>query len=220
MARPSRREEILDRATHLIARSGYDGVSIRDLAEGVGLSKATIMHHFGSKDRLLEEVHARYMRRRLAEARLLLEIGDSAEEQLASLILHLMMVQQVDRDATVAFAREILRFAEDPVMSHVRQMRSEYTELVESVLQRGMDDGEFVRDEPRILTLMIFGMCNWSWTWFRPDGSASAEEIGGIFARNVLSAVLRSHDPSVPLDASVRRVREAMARWATTTTGG
>ena len=47
------------------------------------MSKGTILHHFGSKDRLLEHVHTAYMERRLAEAHALLARLDSPPDQLA-----------------------------------------------------------------------------------------------------------------------------------------
>lgn len=51
-----RREEILDSATRLFAERGYDGTSMADLAERVGLRKASLFHHFSSKDVLYAAV--------------------------------------------------------------------------------------------------------------------------------------------------------------------
>lgn len=56
--RPSRaaaalpREDILRRAFVAFARDGYDGVSLRTLAAGCGVSDSLISHHFGSKQQL------------------------------------------------------------------------------------------------------------------------------------------------------------------------
>src|SRR5580704_5247543 len=60
MATPrSRREEILDEATQLFAERGYEGTSMADLAEKVGLRKASLFHHFASKEVLYAAVLAR-----------------------------------------------------------------------------------------------------------------------------------------------------------------
>jgi AcrR family transcriptional regulator len=45
-----RKEEIVAEATRLFAERGYDGASMGDLAERVGLRKASLFHHFPSKD--------------------------------------------------------------------------------------------------------------------------------------------------------------------------
>ncbi len=51
-----RRAAILADAMQLFASEGFGDTSMRDIANRVGVSKATLFHHFGSKDALLEAV--------------------------------------------------------------------------------------------------------------------------------------------------------------------
>ena len=55
----SRRDLILEAATRLFAERGYEGASMADLAESVGLRKASLFHHFASKDALYNAVFER-----------------------------------------------------------------------------------------------------------------------------------------------------------------
>jgi TetR/AcrR family transcriptional regulator len=48
--------EVLREATRLFAERGYDGMSMGDLAASVGLRKASLFHHFPTKDALYERV--------------------------------------------------------------------------------------------------------------------------------------------------------------------
>lgn len=52
----NRRGEILAEATRLFAERGYEGASMADLADRVGLRKASLFHHFPSKDALYAAV--------------------------------------------------------------------------------------------------------------------------------------------------------------------
>ncbi len=52
----AKREEILERALEVIAREGYGGASIKELADAVGLSQAGLLHYFDSKEELFTEV--------------------------------------------------------------------------------------------------------------------------------------------------------------------
>jgi TetR/AcrR family transcriptional regulator, cholesterol catabolism regulator len=187
--RKSRRDDILRCFTAMVAERGYDEVSVRDVAEELGISKGTILHHFRSKESLLEELHSDYMRRRLAEADDFLAGFEDPVDQLQLIVYQLMLSQQDDRAATVAFAREIVRFAAEDVMSDVRAMRSRYSDLVTDIIRRGIERGDFVAVDPSLAALQLFGMCNWSWTWFEPAGSWSAGQIADEFCRTLIDGL-------------------------------
>ena len=50
------RRRILDAALRLLAKHGYDGMSLQQIADEVGLHKATLFHHFAGKRELALEV--------------------------------------------------------------------------------------------------------------------------------------------------------------------
>lgn len=52
----AKREEILTRALEVIAREGYRGASVKELADAVELSQAGLLHYFDSKEELFTEI--------------------------------------------------------------------------------------------------------------------------------------------------------------------
>ena len=58
-----RREQIVDAASAVFAEFGYAGGSVRTIADRVGVSPATLLQHFGSKEGLLMAVLAEWDRR-------------------------------------------------------------------------------------------------------------------------------------------------------------
>ncbi|WP_161965478.1 TetR/AcrR family transcriptional regulator [Rhodococcus sp. P1Y] len=52
----ARREEILAVALTVVARVGYSGATVRELADAVGMSRSGLLHHFGTKDDLFAEI--------------------------------------------------------------------------------------------------------------------------------------------------------------------
>jgi AcrR family transcriptional regulator len=214
VARKSKRGEILQCFTAMVAERGYDEVSVRDVAEALGISKGTILHHFGSKESLLEELHGDYMRRRLAEAHELLAAHPDPVDQLQLIVYQLMLSQQDDRAATVAFAREIVRFAAEDGMADVRAMRDTYSGLVGEIVRRGVEQGVFEDVDPSLAALQLFGMCNWSWTWFEPQGRWSAERIAAQFCRTLLGGLMREPPGELNGEELARAVGEAMRTHA------
>lgn len=60
MARPSKAEDILDASESLLRKRGYAAVSIRDIADKVGVRTAAVHYHFPTKADLVEAVARRY----------------------------------------------------------------------------------------------------------------------------------------------------------------
>ncbi len=52
----TRRDEVTRVAARLFAERGYDGTSLADVAEAVGIQKASLYHHIATKEDLLWEV--------------------------------------------------------------------------------------------------------------------------------------------------------------------
>jgi AcrR family transcriptional regulator len=55
----AKQEQLLDTAEMLFSRKGFDGTSVRDIAEEAGINTAMISYYFGSKEKLMEEIFER-----------------------------------------------------------------------------------------------------------------------------------------------------------------
>ena len=59
------RKLIFDASIMLFSTKGYEEVSVRDIANAVGIKPASIYNHFSSKDEILETIYQHYKDRRL-----------------------------------------------------------------------------------------------------------------------------------------------------------
>lgn len=58
--RTNARETLLKNAAALFSRSGYNAVSLRDVAKAAGVNVGSVTYHFGTKANLLREIYARH----------------------------------------------------------------------------------------------------------------------------------------------------------------
>ena len=89
--RPTSKEDILDAAEQLFARRGFDGTSMRAIAQAAGVAQALLHYHFRTKEGLFEAMFQRRSgainRIRLARLDQLMKAGTPAIEDLVDALL-------------------------------------------------------------------------------------------------------------------------------------
>jgi AcrR family transcriptional regulator len=80
------REAILDSARQAFARAGYDGVGVREIAEGAGVTAMMVNRYFGSKEQLFAEAIARSMTTTSVLTPIILDSPASGNDIAAALI--------------------------------------------------------------------------------------------------------------------------------------
>ncbi|MFE7802486.1 TetR/AcrR family transcriptional regulator [Nocardia sp. NPDC057440] len=212
-AEPGKSGAILEVFTRHVAEKGYDGTSFSGVASELGISQGLIVHHYGTKARLLEALHISYMRQRIDEAERIVSAFSTPTERLAGLLHASLLYQVHDRNRTIAFQREVARFAEQDESSEGRKLRRHYIGIMHGLLDAGIASGEFRPVDRSIRSLLIFGAAQWAWTWFEPEGRKSAEQVGAELVDLTLGSLLvnrrslpRLSDPDGPLVAAVIKI--------------
>jgi AcrR family transcriptional regulator len=202
----SNREKILETFTEMVADRGYAGAAIAEVAAAVGVSKGTILHHFGNKAALLNEMGVTYIERRDVQLAHALERLDDPVDQFSAVVFCTVLAMRDDRAASRAFAREFSLFQREADLQVARERRKAYADRVAGVIDRCMVMGVLRRDDPSFVLLEVLGMCNWSWTWYRPDGRLSAEDIAERFVRTLLRGLGADGTTGPELDIDAPRI--------------
>ena len=179
--------KILDHATEVFCRKGYEGASMRDIARATGMSLAGMYHYFGSKERLLyliQKLSFTHILERLP--RRLSQAGNSEQQVRAFIFNHLeyflehqqamKVLSHEDEALTGDYAREIA------------ELKRAYYRTCRNLLDQYKKENKLQFDS-RTAVLALFGMMNWIYTWYNPrlDGEAwrLAKVMGSIFFRGV-----------------------------------
>ncbi|OBJ03242.1 TetR family transcriptional regulator [Mycobacterium alsense] len=213
---PGRRSEILDAFVRYVAERGYDKTNIGDIADELGMSKGTIVHHFGTKAQMLRELEESHLARQLDVLRMVWDRVAAPHERIAAAIYASALLQVMARDATVASQREVVQLFDDPAMQEVRKLRNDLQALVIDEIQRGVECGVFRSVDVELAALQLWGSLEWMWVWFDPAGSRTPEQVGAAFVDLFLGGLLLDRfglsnwaDPSAGV---VSVVRECLAK--------
>ena len=169
------KDRILDEAAALFVHHGYHGLSMRQIAEVVGVSKAGLYYHFEDKEALFLAILLRDIERLgqlVDEAR---AAGGSARQQvhrlLSSILTHMRGSQRTIRLAEQDSAS--LRPASLERMHAAYWGR--FIDPIEAILRSGVESGELRAIDPQPSTWLLLGMAF-------SGLSASAEQVPAMVA--------------------------------------
>ncbi len=136
------------------ARAGYGATSLDDLAAGLGLSKQTILHHFGTKDGLLAAVvdrSAAELAGALEEALARAGPGFERVEALVRTVFRLA----ARRPELLGLLREVSRLG-PPTATRLVEVLDPLVERARDFLVEEMEAGRMRRHDPRLLLLSAY----------------------------------------------------------------
>lgn len=178
---PEIRENILKQAAGLFAEQGYAGTTIIDLARACGSSRGALYHYFESKEEILFHIlqdHVDRLDRLVQEA---IRPGDSAEAQFRAIVRTIVLSNAESQNEQTVLLNDLGQLSEAQQRGIVATQRK-ITEVVSDTLIR-MDSGH--RLTPRnkkAYTMMLFGMVNYTLTWYDPKGPVSPEAYAEMTA--------------------------------------
>src|SRR5687767_2714487 len=169
----TRRGELTRNAARLFAERGYHGTSIGDLAEAMGVQKATLYAHIASKQDLLYET----MREGAAAFHAALDAIDerlpATEKIRRALRAHLRVVAE-QLDVATVFVRE-WRYLEGERREEVLAERRRYEERWRALFREGREHGELRTDlDEGAAALLALSAANWAYTWLEAGRDTDA----------------------------------------------
>lgn len=145
---PGSREKILDVAEQLFARRGYSGIGLRELADGVGLGKSSLFHHFQSKDQLYAELLGRVLGRLHDRLRRALAVPQAPADKLVRWVETLVDALAEHPASARLLVRELV---EDkplgteplPEADRAEAVLAEILSGIRQLLEEGVEQGVF-----------------------------------------------------------------------------
>ena len=140
----SRREELLAVATRLFAARGYHGTRINDVADVVGLNKATVYHYYASKSLILLDIYREAANRTVAAVHD--EPDWSAREAIFHFTRRLLANIANNIDGAAVYFQEspyITEWFTEEQVEYIRAAEAQVYEHVRDVIDRGIASGEF-----------------------------------------------------------------------------
>ena len=207
----SRRElvmsEILEHATRLFADRGYDGTTLQDIADAIGITRPGLYNYIDSKEQLLAALVSDVSENTvhiIREVRLRTDL--SSVEKLRAVVRALVLQRAGAPERFRVLDRTEATLPEEVAALHLRARREVLTEM-RTIIEEGVSRGEFRPRDERLAALSVIGMCNWVAWWFHPGSNHPAEPVADQLAQNAVDMLSYPDGTGSPATAPHRALQ-------------
>jgi AcrR family transcriptional regulator len=166
-------DRIIEQATRLFVSRGYADISMREIAEAVGVSKAGLYYHFKDKEALFLAILTANLDRIESVTQSARREGATTRDQI-SRMMQSIMEQAPNQRAIIRLAsQEMVHLSQAARAEFGRIYQKKFINQVEDILRAGVERGELEPTNVRLATWILLGM---AYPFFYP---AHERELGG-----------------------------------------
>ncbi len=198
------RDTILRVAADTFAQVGYPSATMAEIARRCGVSKSLLYHYYNAKDAMLYDMSRSYMSKLCELVDSVTPLKLSAKEALAETVRRFVREYEHSRTRHIVLLNDVKFLPpaqRDEVIRLERVVVQKFADLISTTY--GIDG-----ERAKVLTMCVFGMINWTFTWLRPGGTISyaqfAESVVGMLESGLNGGAERLQT-RVPIIAAVPR---------------
>ncbi|RUZ72296.1 TetR/AcrR family transcriptional regulator [Mesorhizobium sp. M7A.F.Ca.US.006.01.1.1] len=171
---------IREAAVNLIARLGYEAMSMRQLAAEVGVQAAALYRYFPTKEELLFTLMREHMEG-LATAWEAARPADADSAQLLSAYVRNHIAFHIERRHATHVSNMELRSLSPERLTQILRMRTAYEKELRAILRDGDETGAFSIDDTGLTAMALIQMMTGVIVWFRPGERLSIAEVTATY---------------------------------------
>ncbi|RVA08727.1 TetR/AcrR family transcriptional regulator, partial [Mesorhizobium sp. M7A.F.Ca.US.002.01.1.1] len=167
---------IREAAVNLIARFGYEAMSMRQLAAEVGVQAAALYRYFPTKEELLFMLMREHMEG-LTEAWETARPVNADPVQRLSAYVENHITFHIERRHATHVSNMELRSLSPERLTQILRMRTAYEKELRTILRDGAETGAFSIDDTGLTAMALIQMMTGVIVWFRPGERLSIGEV-------------------------------------------
>ena len=170
---------ILTNAARLFSAQGYMRASIADLADACKLSRGALYHYFDSKEAILFAILDAHIRAMIEQVETAVAAGGPTLTQFRNVIRAVVEVNAKSPHEQRVLIRD-LSFLNEDEQQAIKDLERQLVDIVTDLLVRLDAEGRIVRRTKKIYTMILFGIINYTYTWYDPEGGIGPQEFADM----------------------------------------
>jgi AcrR family transcriptional regulator len=183
----TQRAAILAAAADLFADKGFHNASMAELALACGVSKPLLYHYYRDKEHILFDIADTYLDGLLAIVAGVEAQALPPEAHFAALVTGFMEEYEHARSQHVVLVQDV-KFLQQAQAAHVTDKQRRVVAAFADAIVR-IEPGLKRRKLDKPVTMILFGMINWTFTWLRADGALTFRDMAPVVTTIFLNGV-------------------------------
>ena len=186
-----RKEEILKTASILFSERGYNAVSMRDLAEALGIKAASLYNHISSKQELLSTIIISVAEDFTTGMNEIISSKKSTVEKLNQVIdLHVRITIENSKD--LYSLNNDWMHLKDPDLSYFKDMRNGYEENFRKILKQGVKKKEIQGINIEVMLFSILSSLRTLNQWYSRKQGIDGAELSAQMKQVLLQGIIKN----------------------------
>ncbi len=184
-----RLNHLLTHAARVFADRGYHATTMRDVARASGMSLAGIYYYVRGKEALLARIQERCFTGVLEGARAAVATSDDPVERIHAFVRHHVGYFAAHMPEMKVLSHEAGSLGGD-ARRRVEAIKRRYVDLLEGLLRDAAPDDAPV--DRKAAAYLLFGMMNWTYTWYDPARELDPRRLADLIARIFLGGFVEA----------------------------
>lgn len=179
-------------ALELFWSRGYHATSMREIALAAGVQPASLYHHFGSKEALLEDLMTTFMDWLRGEVMHAVARATTPEERLGNAVRAHVLCHGRDQHGAIVADTE-LRGLGSERLERVIALRDSYEWIFRQLVIDGVKQRAFSVSDPNLATKALLLLCTGVAMWYREGGRLALDEVADVHVELALAMLGAGH---------------------------
>lgn len=186
----NQKEKIINCAALLFAKYGYNATSIKSIAESCKVSKSLIYHYYFSKEDMLYDISQSHINKLISIiddcSRLKFETN---QLKLKKIISQFMIEYKTSKNRHKILIQDI-EFLKPSRQKKIKSLQMRVVRSIAEILKKINPQIDEVKDLIPV-TMGLFGMINWTFTWINPSGKMTYKDVSDLFTNIFINGLKR-----------------------------
>jgi AcrR family transcriptional regulator len=172
----NRRADLIRVSARLFREKGFDGTTIRDIADAVGMRSGSPFYHFKSKQEILAAVMEEGLVAGLEATEKIMSTTQAPREKFRALVRsHLETVLAEGHDFIPVLLYEWRSLSQD-LQAHIIELKDRYDQQWQHMLTQ-LKQAKLIRDDGKVVRLLLLGAINYSAQWYKPGKGLTLDQL-------------------------------------------